>query len=75
MQQTKSLAAALQEAGFPLYDDKDEQGRTRWHLDGHVLKGLETGFTLGELCALYLGRHVLEMAAGTPFGIVKKAAE
>jgi predicted DNA-binding transcriptional regulator YafY len=60
--------AALQEAGFPLYDDKDEQGRTRWHLDGQVLKGLDTGFTLGELCALYLGRHVLEMAAGTPFG-------
>ena len=60
--------AALQEAGFPLYDDRDEQGRTRWHLDGQVLKGLETGFTLGELCALYLGRHVLEMAAGTPFG-------
>jgi proteasome accessory factor B len=60
--------AALQEAGFPLYDEHDENGRTRWRLDGHVLKGLETGFTLGELCALYLGRHVLEMAAGTPFG-------
>ena len=59
---------ALQEAGFPLYDERDENGRTRWHLDGQVLKGLETGFTLGELCALYLGRHVLEMASGTPFG-------
>lgn len=60
--------AALQEAGFPLYDERDDQNRTRWHLDGQVLKGLDTGFTLGELCALYLGRHVLEMAAGTPFG-------
>jgi predicted DNA-binding transcriptional regulator YafY len=60
--------AALQEAGFPLYDDRDEQGRTRWRLDGHALKHLDTGFTLGELCALYLGRHVLETAAGTPFG-------
>ena len=59
---------ALQEAGFPLYDERDENGRTRWYLDGQVLKGLETGFTLGELCALYLGRHVLEMASGTPFG-------
>jgi proteasome accessory factor B len=59
---------ALQEAGFPLYDERDDNGRTRWHLDGQVLKGLETGFTLGELCALYLGRHVLEMASGTPFG-------
>ncbi len=60
--------AALQEAGFPLYDERDENGRTRWCLDGQVLKDLETGFTLGELCALYLGRHVLEMASGTPFG-------
>jgi predicted DNA-binding transcriptional regulator YafY len=60
--------AALQEAGFPLYDERDDHNRTRWYLDGQVLKGLDTGFTLGELCALYLGRHVLEMAAGTPFG-------
>ena len=50
--------AALQEAGFPLYDERDEDGRARWRLDGHVLKGLETGFTLAELCALYLSRNM-----------------
>jgi predicted DNA-binding transcriptional regulator YafY len=59
--------AALQEAGFPLYDERDEDGRARWRLDGHVLKGLETGFTLAELCALYLSRNMLEAVAGTPF--------
>lgn len=59
--------AALQEAGFPLYDEHDEQGRVRWRLDGQVLKGLETGFTLAELCALYLSRNLLESVAGTPF--------
>jgi proteasome accessory factor B len=59
--------AALQEAGFPLYDEHDEQGRARWRLDGQVLKGLETGFTLAELCALYLSRNLLESVAGTPF--------
>jgi proteasome accessory factor B len=32
-----------------------------------VLKGLETGFTLAELCALYLSRNLLEAVAGTPF--------
>jgi predicted DNA-binding transcriptional regulator YafY len=32
-----------------------------------VLKGLETGFTLGELCALYLSRSLLETVVGTPF--------
>jgi predicted DNA-binding transcriptional regulator YafY len=59
--------AALQEAGFPLYDERDEDGRVRWRLDGTVLKGLETGFTLAELCALYMSRNLLEAVAGTPF--------
>jgi predicted DNA-binding transcriptional regulator YafY len=59
--------AALQEAGFPLFDEKDDEGRAHWRLDGHVLKGLETGFTLAELCALYLSRNMLEAVAGTPF--------
>lgn len=59
--------AALQEAGFPLYDTRDGEGRVRWRLDGQVLKGLDTGFTLGELCALYLSRNLLESVVGTPF--------
>jgi proteasome accessory factor B len=59
--------AALQEAGFPLFDTHDDEGRVRWRLDGQVLKGLDTGFTLGELCALYLSRNLLESVAGTPF--------
>ena len=59
--------AALQESGFPLYDERDDEGRVRWRLDGQVLKGLETGFTLAELCALYLSRNLLEAVAGTPF--------
>ena len=60
--------AALQEAGFPLFDERDdEDGGVRWRLDGQVLKGLETGFTLQELCALYLSRNLLEAVAATPF--------
>jgi predicted DNA-binding transcriptional regulator YafY len=59
--------AALQEAGFPLYDERDDDGRARWRLDGQVLNGLETGFTLAELCALYLSRNMLEAVAATPF--------
>jgi proteasome accessory factor B len=59
--------AALQEAGFPLYDTRDDDGRVRWRLDGHAFKGLDTGFTLAELCALYLSRNLLESVAGTPF--------
>ena len=59
--------AALQEAGFPLFDERDEEGRVHWRLDGQVLKGLETGFTVPELCALYLSRNLLEAVASTPF--------
>ncbi len=59
--------AALQEAGFPLYDERDVDGRVSWRIDGQVLKGLETGFTLAEMCALYLSRNMLEAVAGTPF--------
>jgi predicted DNA-binding transcriptional regulator YafY len=59
--------AALQEAGFALYDERDDDGRVRWRLDGQVLNGVETGFTLAEICALYLSRNLLESVAGTPF--------
>jgi predicted DNA-binding transcriptional regulator YafY len=58
---------ALQEAGFPLYDDKSDDGRTRWHFDGQALKGLGAGLTLSELCALYFSRTLVETLAGTPF--------
>ena len=59
---------ALEEAGFPLYDNKThDDGRTRWNINGQAFKGLAAGLTLSELCALYFSRTVLESLAGTPF--------
>jgi predicted DNA-binding transcriptional regulator YafY len=59
---------ALQEAGFPLFDDRSaDDGRTRWQINGQALKGLATGLTLSELCALYFSRSLLESLSGTPF--------
>ncbi len=59
---------ALEEAGFPLYDDKSrDDGRTRWSINGQAFKGLAAGLTLSELCALYFSRTLLESLAGTPF--------
>jgi len=59
--------AALQEAGFALYDEKTDDGRVHWRIDGQALHGLESGFTLPEVCALYLSRNLLEAVAGSPF--------
>jgi len=59
--------AALQEAGFPLYDEKD-QGTTRWRMNREGFKPLvERGLTLTQLCALYFSRSLVEALAGTPF--------
>jgi predicted DNA-binding transcriptional regulator YafY len=59
---------ALEEAGFPLYDDKThDDGRTRWKVNGQAFKGLAAGLTVSELCALYFSRTLLESLSGTPF--------
>jgi predicted DNA-binding transcriptional regulator YafY len=59
---------ALEEAGFPLYDDRTrDDGRTRWRINGQAFRGLAAGLTLSELCALYFSRALLESLAGTPF--------
>lgn len=57
---------ALQEAGFPLYDETTE-GERRWRLRRRPLKELDDGFTLGELSALYFSRTLMECLVGTPF--------
>lgn len=58
---------ALQEAGFPLVDDKAD-GRTRWMLMGTPFKGLgDTGLTLIELCSLYMSRALVDNMTGLPF--------
>ena len=47
---------ALEEAGFPLFDDKGrDDGKTRWLVNGQAFKGVSTGLTVSELCALHFG--------------------
>jgi predicted DNA-binding transcriptional regulator YafY len=59
---------ALEEAGFPLYDDKSaDDGRTRWRINGQAFRGLAAGLTLSELSALYFSRTLVESLSGTPF--------
>lgn len=57
---------ALQEAGFPLYQEKRDT-QVAWKIDARTLQGIDSGFTLIELCALYFSRATLECVAGAPF--------
>jgi predicted DNA-binding transcriptional regulator YafY len=59
--------AALQDAGFPLIDEKPD-GRTRWKLLPRGLKRLEnSGLTIAELASLYFSRALVQCLVGTPF--------
>src|SRR5712691_5175916 len=59
---------ALEEAGFPLFDDRShDDGRTRWAINGQAFRSVAAGLTLSELCALYFSRTLFEALSGTPF--------
>jgi len=59
---------ALQEAGFPIYDETLDDGRKTWRLDAKPFRSLaDNGFTLSELSALYFSRSLVEQQAGSPF--------
>src|SRR5262249_18030278 len=59
---------ALEEAGFPLFDDRSSaDGKTRWRVNGQAFKGLAAGLTVSELCVLYFSRTLVESLSGTPF--------
>jgi predicted DNA-binding transcriptional regulator YafY len=57
---------ALQEAGFPLYDDRTD-GRKVWRLVEGYKQRLVQSFTLSELAALYFSRNMLSFLGGAPF--------
>lgn len=58
---------ALTQAGFPIESVKRD-GKTAFTLNRDVFKGVAAaGFSLSELCALYLSRTVLTAVTGGPF--------
>ena len=58
---------ALTQAGFPIEATKRD-GKTAFTLNRDVFKGVAAaGFSLSELCALYLSRTVLAAVTGGPF--------
>lgn len=57
---------ALQEAGFPLYDEQAE-GRKVWRLVEGYRQRLTQTFTLSELAALHFSKNLLAILGGSPF--------
>jgi proteasome accessory factor B len=57
---------ALQEAGFPLYDERVD-GRKVWRLVEGYRQRLTQSFTLSELAALYFGKNLMSFLGGAPF--------
>jgi predicted DNA-binding transcriptional regulator YafY len=58
--------AALQVAGFPIYDET-VNGTKFWRMDPKAMGALaRSGLTFAELSALYFSRALLECFAGTP---------
>ncbi len=55
---------ALQFAGFPIYNEREE-GATRWRLLESARPPVPVPFSLTELMALYFSRDLLQMLRGT----------
>jgi predicted DNA-binding transcriptional regulator YafY len=64
---------ALQEAGFPLYDERSD-GRKVWRLVEGYKQRLTQTFTLAELAALYFGKNLMSFLGGAPFAQDLEAA-
>ncbi len=57
---------ALQEAGFALFDEGEENETKRWKLDQQPFRGLQEGLSVADVAALYLSRSILEAISGWP---------
>ena len=45
---------ALQEAGFAIYDEGEENETKRWRLDAQAFKSVQDGLSVGDVAALSL---------------------
>jgi predicted DNA-binding transcriptional regulator YafY len=65
---------ALQEAGFAIYDEGEENETKRWRLDTQAFKSVQDGLSVGDVAALYLSRAVVEGLSGWPLADELRAA-
>jgi predicted DNA-binding transcriptional regulator YafY len=57
---------ALQESGFAIYDEGEENETKRWKLDAQPFRAVEAGLSVADVAALYLSRSIVEALSGWP---------
>jgi len=57
---------ALQEAGFAVYDEGEENETKRWKLDTQPFRSVQEGLSVSDVAALYLSRSLVEALSGWP---------
>ena len=65
---------ALQEAGFAVYDEGEENETKRWKLDAQPFRTVQEGLTISDVAALYLSRSLVEALSGWPLAEELRAA-
>lgn len=57
---------ALQEAGFAVFDEGEENETKRWKLEAQPFRALQDGLSVSDVAALYLSRALVEAMSGWP---------
>src|SRR5690349_21160581 len=57
---------ALQEAGFAVFDEGEENETKRWKLQSQPFKTLQDGLSVSDVASLYLSRALVEAMPGWP---------
>lgn len=57
---------ALQEAGFALFDEGEENETKRWKFDAKPFRTVEEGLSVADVAALFLSRSIVEAMSGWP---------
>jgi predicted DNA-binding transcriptional regulator YafY len=65
---------ALQEAGFAIYDEGEENETKRWRLDARAFQTVQDGLSVADVAALYLSRSLVEALSGWPLEDELRAA-
>ena len=65
---------ALQEAGFAVFDEGEENETKRWLLEAQPFRALQDGLSVSDVAALYLSRALVEAMPGWPLAAELRSA-